>query len=137
FDRDSGQPLWNRGFEHDITLQSVAGQCTCVVRIGSVYVKAEVVNPAYPQPLATLGQDHWSTDLGLVRLSGQSVVTVVDDMGSDGDQDGLFGFDGVTGKRHFFDQVDDLEDDDVAPCGMGPRVFAATSDKNGIYVGPH
>jgi hypothetical protein len=137
FDRDSGQPLWNRGFENRIELQAVAGLCTCVVRIAGSYVKVEIVNPAYPQAIASLGNDHWSTDLGLCRVSGRSVITVADDMGSEGDDDGLLGFDAVTGQRHFFDRVEDLEESDLAPCAMGPRVFAATDDLDGIYVGPH
>jgi outer membrane protein assembly factor BamB len=136
FDRDSGQPLWNRGFEHGIELEAVAGQCTCLVRVAGTYVKAEIVNPAYPQPISRFGDDHWSTDLGLCRVTGRSVITVAEDMGSEGDDDGLFGFDAVTGQRHFFDRVEDLETGDLAPCAMGPRVFAATDDLDGIYVGP-
>jgi hypothetical protein len=137
FDRDSGQPLWNRGFEHGIELQAVAGHCTCLVRLAATYVKAEIVNPAYPQPIAKLGHDHWSTDLGICRVTGRSVVTVAEDMGSEGDDDGILGFDAVTGQRHFFDRVEGLEESDLAPCAMGPRVFAATDDLDGIYVGPH
>ena len=137
FDRDSGQPLWNRGFDQTVELQPVVGQCTCLVRLAGSYVKAEVVNPAYPQPIARFGDDHWSTDLGLCRVAGRSVVTVVDDMGSEGDVDGILGFDAVTGQRHFFDRVEDLEESDLAPCAMGPRIFAATDDLDGIYVGPH
>jgi hypothetical protein len=137
FDRDSGQPLWNRGFEHTVEIEPVVGQCTCVVRIAGTYVKAEIVNPAYPQPIARFGHDHWSTDLGLCRVSGRSVVTVAEDMGSEGDDDGILGFDAVTGARHFFDRAPDLEESDLAPCAMGPRVFAATDDLDGIYVGPH
>ena len=137
FDRDSGQPLWNRGFEQSIELQPVVGQCTCLLRIAGSYVKAEIINPAYPQPIARFGDDHWSTDLGLCRVAGRSVVTVAEDMGSEGDDDGILGFDAVTGQRHFFDRVEDLETGDLAPCAMGPRVFAATDDLDGIYVGPH
>jgi hypothetical protein len=137
FDRDTGQPLWNRGFEHGVELQAASGLCTCLVRLAGTYVKAEIVNPAYPQPIARFGDDHWSTDLGICRLSGRSVVTVAEDMGSEGDDDGLLGFDAVTGQRHFFDRVEDLEVSDLAPCAMGPRVFAATDDLDGIYVGPH
>lgn len=138
FDRDTGQPLWHRSFgDKDVGLQPVAGMGACIVRWGSPYVKVDVVNPAYAQPIASLGHDHWSTDLGLVRVAGRSVVTVAEDMGSEGDDDGLLGFDAVTGQRHFFDRVEDLEQDEVVPCAMGPRVFAATSDKDAIYVGPH
>ena len=137
FDRDSGQPLWTRSFEKkSIELQAVEGTGACLVRYGFPFVKVDIVNPAYAQPVASLGHDHWSTDLGLARLEGRSVITVVDDMGPEGDDDGLLGFDAVTGQRHFFEKIDDLEDDDVAPCAMGARVFAATDDKLGIYVGP-
>jgi len=137
FDRDSGQPLWNRVFENRIEVQSAVGLGACVVRVAGSYVKVEIVNPAYPHPIARLGDDHWSTDLGICRVMGRSVVTVAEDMGSDGDDDGLLGFDAVTGQRHFFDKVEDLEESDLAPCAMGPRVFAATDDLDGIYVGPH
>ncbi len=136
-DRDAGHVLWHRSFgDKDLALQAVEGMGVCVVRWGSPYVKVDLVSPGHPQPIASLGHDHWSTDLGLARVAGRSVVTVAEDMGGEGDEEGLLGFDAVTGQRHFFDRVEDLEHDDVAPCAMGPRVFAATSDKHGIYVGP-
>lgn len=107
----------------------------CVVRHGGSYVKADIVNPAYPQSIASLGHDDWSTDLGHCRVSGRTVLTVVDDMGPEGDLDGLLCFDAVTGQTHFFDQVEDLEED-VLPCAIGPRAFAAMDDGAGLYVGP-
>lgn len=138
FDRDSGQALWSRTFG-DKSIEAVTpveGLGACLVAYGAPYVKVDVVNPAYPQPIASLGHDHWSTDLGLARLSGRTVVTVADDMGGDGDDDGLLCFDAVTGQRHFFDPHDDLECDDVNAVAMGQRVFAATSGGEGLYIGP-
>ncbi len=137
FDRDTGQPLWQRSFgDKDVAVQAVPNLGACVVRHGSPYVKVDIVNPAFAQPIAALGHDHWSTDLGLATVWGRSVVTVADDMGPEGDEDGLLGFDAVTGQRHFFDPLEDLETDDIAPCVMGSRVFAATSGGDGLYVGP-
>jgi hypothetical protein len=135
FDRDTGQPLWSRSFaDKRFDLEAASGMSVCLVRYGFPYVKVDIVNPAYAQPIASIGHDHWSTDLGLARLSGRTVVTAVDDMGSDGDEDGLLGFDAVTGQRLFFDRVDDLDQDDVVPCAMGSRIFARAGD--GMYVGP-
>jgi hypothetical protein len=137
FDRDSGQPLWNRSFgDKDLDVAPVPNLGACIVRYGSPYIKVDVVNPAFAQPIATMGHDHWSTDLGLARLSGRTVLTVVDDMGADGDDDGLLCFDAVTGQRHFFETVEDLNEDDIAPCAMGQRIFAAIGDGEGLYVGP-
>lgn len=137
FDRDSGQPLWQRSFgDKDIDVQVVPNLGACVVRHGSPYIKVDVVNPAFAQPIASLGHDHWSTDLGVARVWGRSVLTVADDMGPEGDDDGLLCFDAVTGQPHFFDRVEDLETDDVVPCLMGARAFAATSGGDGLYVGP-
>jgi hypothetical protein len=136
FDRDSGQGLWQRSFgDKSIEVSPVATLGACVVRYGSPYVKVDIVNPAFPQPIASLGHDHWSTDLGRATLFGRTVLTVVDDMGADGDTDGLFCFDAVTGQAHFFDAIDDLETD-VTPCAVGSRAFAATSSGEGLYVGP-
>jgi len=137
FDRDSGQPLWQRSYgDKSIEVAPVPDLGACLVRYGFPYVKVDVLNPAYAQPIASLGHDHWSTDLGLARLSGRTVLTVVDDMGPEGDDDGLFCFDGVTGQPHFFDRVEDLDNDDIVPCMMGPRAFAGMSSGEGIYVGP-
>jgi putative pyrroloquinoline-quinone binding quinoprotein len=136
FDRDSGQPLWNRSFgDKAIDVEPVENEGACVVRVRG-WTKVEIVNPAYADPIARFGDDHWSTDLGLARLFGRTVATVVDDAGPEGDEDGILCFDAVTGAKHFFDPVEDLEEDDVAPCLMGQRVFAATDDLDGIYVGP-
>lgn len=136
FDRDSGQALWQRSFgDKEVEVEPVATLGACVVRYGSSYVKVDIVNPAFPQPIASLGHDHWSTDLGRATLFGRTVLTVVDDMGADGDTDGLFCFDAVSGQAHFFDAIDDLETD-VTPAAMGSRAFAATSSGEGLYVGP-
>lgn len=135
FDRDSGQPLWSRSFgDKRFDVEAVEGMSVCLVRYGFPYVKVDIVNPAYAQPIASLGHDHWSTDLGQARLSGRTVVTVVDDAGPEGDDDGLVGFDAVTGQRLFFDRVDGLDQDDVIPCAMGSRVIARADD--GLYIGP-
>lgn len=135
-DRDSGQVLWNRPFgDSSLDVQPVAGLGACIVRSAGSYVKVDIINPAYPQSIARLGDDHWSTDLGQCRVSGRTVVTVVDDMGAEGDDDGLLCFDAVTGQRHFFDKVDDLEED-IVPCAIGPRAFAAMDDGAALYVGP-
>ncbi|MBX3264351.1 MAG: PQQ-binding-like beta-propeller repeat protein [Labilithrix sp.] len=137
FDRDTGQPLWQRSFGDTIVyVQVVHDLGACVVRYGLPYTKVEIVNPAFAQPVASLGHDHWSTDLGLAKVSGRTVLTAAEDMGPDGDDDGLLCFDAVTGRVHFFDRVDDLESDDVAACAMGARAFAVTSDGEGMYVGP-
>jgi hypothetical protein len=137
FDRDSGQPLWQRSFgDKSIEVDAVAGLGACVVRYGSPYIKIDIVNPAFQQPIASLGHDHWSTDLGLARISGRTVLTVADDMGVEGDDDGLFCFDAVTGQAHFFDHVEDLDMDEIAPLAMGARAFAATDNGEGLYVGP-
>jgi hypothetical protein len=56
---------------------TAVGHGACLVRYGAPYVKLDVVNPAYPQPIASLGHDDWSTDLGMCRLSGRTVVTPV------------------------------------------------------------
>ena len=137
FDRDSGQALWQRSFgDKDIEVEVVPNLGACIVRYGSPYIKVDIVNPAFAQPIASLGHDHWSTDLGLAKVWGRTVLTVADDMGPEGDDDGLLCFDAVTGQPHFFDQVEDLEMDDVAPCVMGPRAFAVTSEGDGMYVGP-
>jgi outer membrane protein assembly factor BamB len=135
FDRDSGQQIWNRAAgERRLSVQTVPGMCTCVVLHEGAYVKADIVNPAYPAPIARLGNDHWSTDLGKCVVQGRSVVTVAEDLGSEGDDDGFLGFDAVTGQIMFFDQVEDL-DEDVIPCAVGPRAFAVM-DNGGLYVGP-
>ncbi|MBX3206209.1 MAG: PQQ-binding-like beta-propeller repeat protein [Labilithrix sp.] len=137
FDRDSGQPLWHRAFGDTIVhVEVVPNLGACVVRYGFPYVKAEIVNPAFAQPIASFGHDHWSTDLGRAKVSGRSVITAAEDMGPDGDDDGLLCFDAVTGQIHFFEPIEDLETDEIAPCAMGARVFAATSDGKGLYVGP-
>jgi outer membrane protein assembly factor BamB len=137
FDRDSGQALWQRSFgDKDLDVEAVPNLGACIVRYGSPYIKVDVVNPAYPQPIASLGHEDWSTDLGIAKIWGRSVLTVVEDMGPEGDEDGLLCFDAVTGQPHFFDRVEDLETDDVTPCAMGPRAFAATSGGEGLYVGP-
>lgn len=137
FDRDSGQALWQRSFgDKEVHVEAVPNLGACLVRYGSPYIKVDVINPAFAQPIASLGHDHWSTDLGLAKLSGRSVLTVVDDMGPEGDDDGLLCFDAVTGQIHFFDHVEDLEESDVSPCAMGGRAFAAIDDGAGIYVGP-
>jgi outer membrane protein assembly factor BamB len=137
FDRDSGQALWQRSFgDKDIDVQVVENLGACVVRYGSPYIKVDIVNPAFAQPIATLGHDHWSTDLGVAKVWGRTVLTVADDTGAEGDDDGLLCIDAVTGQRHFFDAVEDLETDDIAPCAMGQRVFAATSGGEAMYVGP-
>lgn len=137
FDRDSGQPLWHRSFgDKDIDVEAVSNLGACLVRYGFPYVKVDIINPAYAQPVASLGHDHWSTDLGKAKLRGRTVLTVVDDMGPEGDDDGLLCFDAVTGETYFFDRVEDLDDDDVVPCAMGARAFAATEDGEGLYVGP-
>ncbi len=137
FDRDSGQPLWQRSFgDKAIDLQAVEYEGAVVVRVQG-WTKVEIVNPAFPQPIARHGDDHWSTDLGIARLFGRTVVTVADDMGPESDQDGVLCFDAVTGRVHFFDQIEDLEEDDVVPAVVGQRVFCATDDLDGIYVGPY
>jgi len=137
FDRDTGQPLWNRSYgDKTFSLESVAGQGACLVRYGSPFVKIDIVNPAYAQPIASLGHAHWSTDLGLCRVFGRTVVTVVDDWGHEGDDDGLLVVDAVTGAVQAFEQLEDLEDDDILPCVMGPRIFVAADDGAAIYVGP-
>lgn len=137
FDRDSGQLLWQRSMgDGEVSIEAVPDLGACVVRYGGSYVKADIVNPAYLQPIASLGHDHWSTDLGACRITGRTVLTVVDDMGPEGDEDGLLCFDAVTGQRHFFDQVEDLETNDVVPVTMGARAFAAMSSGEGLYVGP-
>ncbi|MDB4938797.1 MAG: uncharacterized protein JWP87_5769 [Labilithrix sp.] len=137
FDRDSGQPLWQKSYgDKSFELTAVEGLGACLVRYGAPFVKIDVVNPAHPQPIASLGHDDWSTDLGMCRLHGRTVVTAVDDFGSEGDTDGLFAFDAVTGAVHFFEAIQDLDQDDIVPCSMGPRIFAAMDDGEGIYVGP-
>lgn len=137
FDRDSGQTLWQKSYgDKSFELRAVDGLGACLVRYGSPFVKIDIVNPAYPQPVASLGHDHWSTDLGLCALAGRTVVTAADDVGSEGDTDGLLAFDAVTGTTHFFEAVEDLDQDDIAPCSMGPRIFASMDDGGGIYVGP-
>jgi hypothetical protein len=137
FDRDSGQPLWQKSYgDKSFELTAVEGLGACLVRYGAPYVKIDVVNPAFPQPVASLGHEDWSTDLGRCRLAGRTVVTVVDDFGSEGDTDGLLAFDAVTGAVHFFEAVEDLDEDDIVPCSMGARIFAAIDDGRGIYVGP-
>jgi outer membrane protein assembly factor BamB len=136
FDRDSGQVLWARSFgDKSFELEAIEGAGVCLVRHGFPYVKVDIINPAYAQPIASLGHDHWSTDLGRARPAGggRTVATVVDDFGSGGDDDGLLVFDAVTGAQHAFDRKDDLEEDIVA-IAMGPRVFAAA--REGLYVGP-
>lgn len=136
FDRDSGQPLWNRSYgDKAFTLEAVAEEGAVIVRYGEPFVKVDVVNPAYAQPIASLGHDDWSTDLGACRVTGRTVLSCVESYGPESDAEGLLGFDAVTGRTHFFDEIDDLEQD-VLPVAMGPRVFAASSDGAAIYVGP-
>ncbi len=137
FDRDSGQALWSRSFgDKSFEMAPVSGQGAVIVRYGAPFVKIDIVNPAYAQPIASLPQrGDWSTDLGLTRVWGRSVVSVVESYGSEADQEGVLCLDGVTGQVHFFEEVEDLEDDDVAACAMGQRVFAPTDD-GGMWVGP-
>lgn len=137
FDRDTGQPLWSRSFgDKRFDMTAVEGQGAVVVRHGWPFVRVDVMNPAYAQPIASHPvRGDWSTDLGVARVSGRSVVTVVESYGADADQEGVLCFDAVTGQLHFFEQVDDLEDDDVSACAMGALVYAPTDD-GGIWVGP-
>lgn len=137
FDRDTGQPLWSRSFgDKAIEVEAVAPFGACLVRYGAPFVKVDIVNPAYAQPIAQLGQGDWSTDLGRCRVAGRNVFTIVDDYGPSADQEGLLGFDAVSGQVHFFDEVDGLEEDTLPVAAGAGRVFAATSDGEGIYVGP-
>lgn len=137
FDRDSGQALWSRSFaDKSFEMEAVVGQGAVVLRHGFPFVKLEIINPAYAQPVASLPTvGDWSTDLGLGRVSGRSIVTVVDSYGSEADQEGVLCLDALTGHVHFFEEAEDLEDDDVPACAMGQRVFAAADD-GGIWVGP-
>ena len=135
FDRDSGQPLWNRPFKDSAELEAVPGLGAVVVRHNGSYVKADIINPAFPQSVASHGNQDWSTDLGRCKVSGRTIVTCASSMGPENDEDGLFCFDAVTGQVHFFDRVEDLETD-VVPCAIGPRVFAAVDSGRGLYVGP-
>lgn len=136
FDRDSGQPLWNRSFgDKSFTLEAVEGQGAVLVRYGEPFVKADVVNPAYAQPIASLGHGDWSTDLGRCKVTGRTVVTCVESYGPESDQEGLLVFDAVTGQTHVFEELGDL-DDDVLPASMGHRVYAAIAGGTGVYVGP-
>lgn len=136
FDRDSGQPLWQRAFgDSAAELQAVAGLGAVVVRHNGTYTKADILNPAYAQSIASLGTQDWSTDLGRCKVSGRTVITVASSMGPESDQEGLFCFDAVTGQVHFFEHVEDI-DTDVTPVAIGPRTFAAVNSGTGLYVGP-
>ncbi len=141
FDRDTGRPLYQRTLGKDASdflVRPVPGAQVALVVYGSPYTKCERVNPAYPQPLSLhgLGADgDWSTDLGACHLVGRTVITRVESFGPDTDQDGVLVFDALTGQRHFFEEAEDLSDD-IPPEAMGARVFFATDDGQGLWVGP-
>lgn len=141
FDRDTGRPLYQRTLGKDASdflVRPVPGGQVALVVYGAPYTKCERVNPAYPQPLSLhgLGADgDWSTDLGACHLVGRTVITRVESFGPDTDQDGVLVFDALTGQRHFFEEVEDLSDE-IPPEAMGARVFFATEDGEGLWVGP-
>lgn len=136
FDRDSGQQIWARPAGKDgAEVQPVAGMGAVVVKTRGTFVKAEIVNPAYPTAIAQIGQGDWSMDLGECTVVGRTVISVIENWGPESDQNGLVCFDAVTGQIHFFDPVEDLEEE-VIPVATGQRVFAAVDGGNGLYVGP-
>ncbi|NOU28666.1 MAG: PQQ-binding-like beta-propeller repeat protein [Polyangiaceae bacterium] len=131
-DRDSGQVLWSAQKECELT--SLDGHGAVIASFGFPYVKADIINPAYAQPVATVRGSDWSADIGKVHVAGPMMLLATDDFPGDGDQ-GAAVVDAMSGRIVFFEPVEDLCED-VVPAAMAQRVFFAADDGRKLYVGP-
>jgi outer membrane protein assembly factor BamB len=131
-DRDTGQVLWSTQKECELT--SLDGHGAVVASYGFPYVKADIFNPAYAQPVATVRGSDWSADIGTVHTAGPMMLLATDDFPGDGDQ-GAAVVDATNGRLVFYEPVEDLCED-VVPAAMAQRVFFAADDGRKLYVGP-
>ncbi|MBX3258194.1 MAG: PQQ-binding-like beta-propeller repeat protein [Labilithrix sp.] len=141
FDRDSGRPLHTRTFgegRSDFEVRAIPNASVALVTYGAPYTRCDRIDPAQPRSLSTHGGDadgDWSTSLGACSLLGRSVVTRVESFGPDADQEGVLVFDAITGRRHFFEEVEELSEE-VTPAATPSAVLFATEDERSIWVGP-
>jgi len=134
FDRDSGQVLWTKRYEKKIDIEPVEGVPSVLLRRNFPFMKLEVWNPGYAQPLAVYGEENWNSDFNRPVVRGAVILAQYESLGDD-DREGVAVIDGLTGKPHVFDEVSDLEEE-VWPVAIGPRVFCARKDGDELYAGP-
>jgi outer membrane protein assembly factor BamB len=138
FDRDTGQPLWQRPFEGQREhLRAIHGQ-SIIAGYVSATNSLEIINPGYTAPVATLGARD-GFDVRAIAVEAGMVVAKVDKKRGDDDEEGIAVIDPQSGRVVGYEKAEDLGggasfDESVGVIGWG-RTFAMVDSGQSLQTG--